>query len=90
MQILRTEDQCLDFSKKNLLKLVVFVAYKEWTFTLAFETHPSQDFPCGTRGTFMAGGNGDDIEFYDPLSLDWEEHRLAEFQWLQFEPKASS
>ncbi|QHN71007.1 hypothetical protein [Mollivirus kamchatka] len=84
MNFLGDAKDCLAFAEKNPLKTVMFVGYKNWAFTLYFETHPSEDHPHGTRGTFMAGGYGDNIEFYTPLSLDWEEHGLAEFQWLEY------
>jgi hypothetical protein len=83
---LETDASVLEFTTVNVLCSVSFVDYYNHVFLLKFETHPSHQFLLGTWGYMRMGGYYENIEFYCPLSLKWKEHRLAEFNWIEFEP----
>jgi hypothetical protein len=83
---LETNVSVLEFTTANTLRSVLFVNYYNHTFLLKFKTHPSHQFPLGTWGYMRTGGYYENIKFYHPLSLKWKEHRLTEFNWIEFEP----
>lgn len=74
------------FTENNKLKSVRIVGYFKYDFLLSFETHPSSEYPHGTRGRMMTGGQGDSIYSYRPRSRKWSEHRYAGINSLEWWP----